>query len=436
MPANGLYLIAKPPVNTPSFLVTTMRHSYLSVLFPALLGLSLRPACSQTLTQVANLTLGSVSPLSVAARNNTVFVVGGDRKLSTYDMSQPTNPVLLSAIAINTEYPRTVMVASTRAYTYGVGLGNASSSTLAAFDISKLNASVSVGAKSLTIPYPAIGVTDALVCVYGRPYGGNSSVLEVYDSNLILKGSLQAVATGDNLVMSGTTVYISDVGTNDSYIHYGTIFNLANPALPVSAGSFLGNIGAISGTLAFGLQNKTLMVYDISNPLQPVLKGSVATNGGDQIVASGNRVYTTGLYPPSGTSARYLQAFDVSNPAAPVLLATASSESTASYMAANGNTAYLIDGANHTLKVYTLSGAPLAAAASRNNAQSIFPNPAHGTITVAHAAANAPVTIFDSLGKVCLQTTLPITNKLDISALPSGLYTARVSNTTYRLAVE
>jgi hypothetical protein len=413
-----------------------MRHSYLSVLFPALLGLSLQSAYSQALTQAANLTLGSVSPLSVAARNNIIFVVGGDRKLSTYDMSQPTNPVLLSAIAINTEYPRAVMLAGTRAYTYGVGLGNAASSTLASFDVSKPNAPVSVGVKSLTIPYPTIGVTDALVCIAGLPYNGTSFALDVYDSNLILKGSLRPAVTGDNIVMSGTTAYISDVGTNDAYIHQGTILNLANPAVPVNAGSFLGNIGAVSGTLAFGLQNKTLMVYDISNPLQPVLKGTVATNGGDKIAASGNRVYTTG--PPFGnaTSARYLQAFDVSNPAAPVLLATASSESTASYMAANGNTAYLVDGANHTLKVYTLSGAPLAAAASRNNAQSIFPNPAHGTLTVAHAAANAPVTIFDSLGKVCLETTLPITNKLDISALPSGLYTARVGNISYHLAVD
>jgi hypothetical protein len=412
-----------------------MRHSYLSVLFPALLGLSLRPACSQTLTQVANLTLGNISPLSVAARNNTVLVVGGDRKLSTYDMSQPTNPVLLSAIAINTEYPRAVMVAGTRAYTYGVGLGNAASSTLASFDVSKPSAPVSVGVKNLTIPYPTIGVTDALVCVAGLPYNGTSFALDVYDSNLILKGSLRPAVTGDDIVMSGTTAYISDVGTNDTYIHQGTILNLANPAVPVNAGSFLGNIGAISGTLAFGLQNKTLMVYDISNPLQPVLKGTVATNGGDRIAASGNRVYTTGPYFRTGTSARYLQAFDVSNPAAPVLLATASTESTGSYIAANGNTVYLAGGES-TLRVYTLSGAPLAAAASRNNTQSIFPNPAHGAITVAHAAANAPVTIFDSLGKVCLETTLPLTNKLDISALPSGLYTARVGNISYHLAVD
>lgn len=413
-----------------------MRHSYLSILFPTLLGLSLQPAYSQTLTQVANLTLGNVSPLSVAARNNIVFVVGGDRKLSTYDMSQPTNPVLLSAIAINTEYPRSVMVAGNRAYTYGVGLGNAASSTLASFDVSKPSAPVSVGLKSLTIPYPTIGVTDALVCIAGLPYGGASFALDVYDSNLILKGSLRPAVTGNNIVLSGTTAYISDVGTNDAYIHQGTILNLANPAVPVNAGSFLGNIGAVSGTLAFGLQNKTLMVYDISNPLQPVLKGTVATNGGDRIAASGNRVYTSGPPFGNGTSARYLQAFDVSNPAAPVLLATASSESTASYMAANGNTAYLIDGANYTLKVYTLSGAPLAATASLTNAQSIFPNPAHGTLTVAHAVANAPVTIFDALGKVCLQTTLPITNKLDISALPCGLYTARVGDANYRLAVE
>lgn len=413
-----------------------MRHSYFFALFPTLLGLSFQPAYSQTLTQVANLTLGSISPMSVAARNSTLFVVGADRKLSTFNMSQPTSPVLLSSIAINTEYPRTVMVAGDKAYTYGVGLGNATSSTLAAFNISQPSAPTSTSSKTLTSPYPSIGVTDALVCVSGLPSGGSPPVFEVYDSNLTLKGSLSKVATGNNVQVSGTTAYVSDVGTNDAFIHYGTIYNLANPSLPVNVGSFLGNIGAISGTLAFGVQNKTLLVYDISNPLQPVLKGSVAMNGGDQLAASGNRVYTTGSYPPSGTSARYLQAFDVSNPAAPVLLATASAESMSHSIAANGNTVYLIDGAERTLKVYTLSGAPLAAATALGNTQSIFPNPAHGAFTVAHAAANAPVTIFDSLGNVCLQTTLPSTNKLDISTLPCGLYTARVGAANYRLAVE
>jgi hypothetical protein len=405
-----------------------MRYAYFSVLFPALL--SLQPAYSQTLTQVARLTLGTITPMSVAARNSTILIVGADAKLSTFDMSQPANPLLLSSVAINTAYPRRVMVAGSMAYTYGVGLGSALSSQLAAFDRGQFK----VGSTTLSIPYPSMDVTDALVCVAGLPTGftsgGTSSVLAVYDNRLNLKGSVTAVISNTGkLVMSGTTAYISDTGTCD-------IYNLTNPAMPVKAGSFPGSIGAVSGTLAFGVQNKTLTVYDISNPLQPVLKGSVAMNGGDRIVASGNRVYTTDLYPVAGTSASYLQAFDVSTPAAPVLLATASLASLANSVAADGNTVYLIDSGFNTLSVYTLSGAPLAATASLSNTQSIFPNPAHGTLTIAHAAANAPVTIFDALGKVCLKTTLPITNKLDISLLPSGLYTARVGGTSYRLAVE
>ncbi len=409
-----------------------MRHSYLSVLFPALLGLSLRPAYSQTLTQTANLSLSGINPMSVVARNSTLFIVANDRKLSIFNAAQPTNPTLISATTINTAYPRTVMVAGNRAYTYGVGLGNAASSQLAAFNTSPLTAPTSVGSADLTIPYPIMGVTESLVCVAGSPYNSSNSVLRVYDNNLTFKGSVAAstsIATG--LVMSGTTAYISSY-----YVQSTDIYDISNPAMPVLAGSFPGNISAVSGTLAFGVYNTTLSVYDISNPLQPVLKGTVAMNGGNRITVSGNRVYTTGYYPITANSARYLQAFDVSNPTAPVLLATAPSESLANSIAAIGNTAYLIDGLSSTLKVYTLSGAPLAAAASQNDAPSIFPNPAHGTLTVAHAAANAPVTIFDALSKVCLATTLPITNKLDISALPSGLYTARVGGTNYRLAVD
>jgi hypothetical protein len=275
---------------------------------------------------------------------------------------------------------------------------------------------------TLGAPDQYVAATETLVGVANN----QNSTLGIYDSNLGLLASISTSSPATGLAMSGTTAYLQRGSSVD-------VYNLANATAPVRSTTFSGNIMATSGTLAFGLNGATLLVYDISSPLLPVLKGSTTTNGGTLLAASGNRVYTTGVYAPIGGSTNQLQAFDVSTPTAPRLLATAASGSTATALAVSGDAAYLVDGT--TFQVYALAGL-LAATAPASATYGLYPNPAHGTLTVRSAPVATPVSIYDAVGKLHLQTSVPATGTLDISPLPKGMYLVHLGTATQRLLID
>ena len=81
------------------------------------------------------------------------------------------------------------------------------------------------------------------------------------------------------------------------------------------------------------------------------------------------------------------------------------------------------------------------AAATAEAASTVFPNPAHGTASLALPAAPVarPVLLLDATGRVLRRQLLPaqaITAPLDLRGLPAGLYFVRCGGTTQRLAVE
>ena len=398
-----------------------MRNSFRSLIVQALL-LSSYPAISQSLTRVANLTTSGA--LGVAAYNNVAYITGASFTLDTYNVSQPAAPALFSSATTNTPYPRRVVAGTSKAYVLGWGLGSAvATSGLRAFDMSQPITPVP-GASTLTLgpPDQYVAATETLVGVASN----QSSILQIYDSNLTLLASVSTSSPASGLAMSGTTAYLQRGSSLD-------VYNLANSAAPVRSTSFSGYIMATSGTLAFGLNGSTLLVYDISNPLLPVLKGSTTTNGGTLLAASGNRVYTAGVYAAIGGSTSQLQAFDVSKPMTPTLLATAAAGATGTALAANGDVAYLVNGSN--FQVYTLTGM-LATAAATTLAYSLYPNPAHGTLTLMQTPVATPVTIYDALGRVHLQASVSATHTLDINTLSKGLYLVRVGASTQRLLID
>lgn len=400
-----------------------MKHGYFTGLLSLVCALNCLQAPAQSLARVANVNI-STGATGLAAVGSTAYITAirsGYFYLEAYNLTQPAAPVLLGSVKPYLPYPRAVVIGGTKAYVLGYGIaGPPSSYYLQAVEMSQPANPVAGTVADLGQFEPRIAASDKLVCVASRVVG----TLSVYDANLTLLATVAANAA--NVVLNGTVAYVQRGSEVD-------IYNLAVATAPVRVASMYGSIGAVSGNLAFSLDNSTLSVYDVSNPLQPVLKGSVANNGGTLLAASGNRVYTTGLYAEIAGSTSQLQAFNVSNPAAPTLLATAAAGSTATALAANGNTAYLIN--NHVVQAYTLTGL-LAATAPLTPATSPYPNPAHGTLNLGQVPANTPVLIYDATGRVCLQTTTKATTKLDISALPAGLYLARVGAAVHRLLVE
>jgi hypothetical protein len=399
-----------------------MKH--FSFLIAAHLGLALgvSPALAQTLTRVAN--VDNSGNLGLAASGSTVYVTGASFKLSTYNFGQPAAPVLLNAVDTSMPYPRKVVVGGTKAYVLGYGLGTTRSSTIRVFDVSQPATPVGGSTAQLGAPDFYLAANGTLVCVVSTL----EAKLWVYDASLTLLSSVAIASQADGISLNGTAAYVRRGGQTD-------VYNLAVATAPVRATTISGYLSVASGNLAFGINplSNTLQVYDCSNPLLPVLTGSIANNGGTLLAASGNRVYTTGQYAEIGGSTSRLQAFDVSNPSAPTLLATAAAGSTARALAANGNTVYLTD--SRTVQAYTLTGV-LAAAPAASTATGFYPNPAHGTLTLAQVPVNTSVSIYDATGRLCLQTSTRAGNTLDISSLPGGLYVARVGATAYRLLVD
>jgi hypothetical protein len=97
----------------------------------------------------------------------------------------------------------------------------------------------------------------------------------------------------------------------------------------------------VVGNLAFIADGSFgLRIFDISNPLSPVLAGSVDTAGvAYDVVVSGNRAYVA-----DGTFG--LAIIDITNPAAPSILGTLDTAGTANGVDVSGNLAVVADGAS------------------------------------------------------------------------------------------
>ena len=68
-----------------------------------------------------------------------------------------------------------------------------------------------------------------------------------------------------------------------------------------------------------------------------------------------------------------------------------------------------------------------------------FPNPAHGTVNVTGLAADAPVTVFDALGRPVATATADARGTAHLTlpvGLAAGIYVVRSGGQTQRLTVE
>ncbi|RZJ91532.1 MAG: T9SS type A sorting domain-containing protein [Hymenobacter sp.] len=273
----------------------------------------------------------------------------------------------------------------------------------------------------------------------------SAPVVNIYDSNLVFVGSLSTPTPPTNLVTHAGTLYVT---RGNSSV---TTYNLSTPAAPTLIGSSApASIQTVSGTRAYGVVSAdgttvpitSLRGYDVTaaSRMAPVAVTNSPLLGTMVTATSGGRaVFTTGdanptFNPPNTGRQLPLLAYDFTTPSQPKLVGQDNMILGAYAIASSGDYAYLATGIS--VQVYTLSGLPLATRTATPAALPFYPNPAHGILTLPQLAPATPVTIFNALGQVCLDSSLPASGLLDISTLPAGLYQVRAGHAASKLIVE
>jgi PGF-pre-PGF domain-containing protein len=112
-----------------------------------------------------------------------------------------------------------------------------------------------------------------------------------------------------------------DISGNFMYVAAGynglLIFDISNPSSPVLKGSYdiegYASGVSVSGNYAYIVNSSEFLIFDISNPSSPVLKGSYDTLFiANDVSVAGNYAYLVGF--------EDLLIFDISNPSSPILL--------------------------------------------------------------------------------------------------------------------
>ncbi|MBH8559408.1 T9SS type A sorting domain-containing protein [Hymenobacter negativus] len=400
------------------------------LLIATLLALCTPAARAQSITRVASVPASTVLDIAVSG-NRACLANFGNNTLDIYDVSVPTAPVLRSSTQHSLRIHNVAAVGN-KVYSIGYASGNITMASVYAFDISNPAAPVGINGALLSTPTaqtqpPTMVASASFVCVAGMPNG----VIHIYDSNMNVLGTYSG-ASGD-MSLNGNVLYLR----NNSFT---TILDLSNPALPVNRGSLPITITSVQGTKGYGVQNATLRIYDVSSPLAPLLLGSVANNGGNQVAVSGTTVFTnSGGIRSSPVGNRYtLQAFDASTPGAPVLRATEGGlypyESVGALSANGNNLAFIVDAAN--LNVFSFRATATATRAAAPPALACYPNPAHASLQLPYTKAGTLVTVHDLTGRVCLTTPLAADGLVNIGSLPAGLYSLRAGQATQKLVVE
>lgn len=319
------------------------------------------------------------TPYSVFLVGNYAYVASyNSSALEIIDVANPANPVHESSLLNGTggallSFPNSVFVSGNYAYVASFG-----SNALEIVDVSNPNNPVQIGHLADgggVAPY-LFGPTYVVVVgryAYISSVGGDSGysgALEIVDiSNPASPIHVGSILNGSN---NGTALL---AGPNSIYVSGGyayvaseasgalEIINVTNPANPVHAAFVQNGAGGapphliaptsvfVSNNLAYVASaiSNSLEIIDVSNPLLPVHKGSIANGIGGALLKSPQSVYVSGNYAfvASGGS-HALEIIDVTNPTNPKhATAVLDGGGSAPYLASprsvfiNGNYAYV-----------------------------------------------------------------------------------------------
>jgi hypothetical protein len=154
---------------------------------------------------------------------------------------------------------------------------------------------------------------------------------QLYISGTVPTSALGSVTTGSHpaaLAVQGRYAYV--VNNVASTLQ---VFDIANPASPVSVGSVatanapssIAVVGRYAYVGEIGSTNASMEIYDVSNPNSPVLKGTMtqvtrsATGGSTYVTIQGRYAYVT-VFTNTGT--QDIAVIDIANPASPTRVGT------------------------------------------------------------------------------------------------------------------
>jgi hypothetical protein len=268
-------------------------------------------------------------PWSVYVSGNYAYVTSRESNaLEIVDVTNPASPVHKGCITDNSisgsgallNDPDSVYVSGNYAYVASVG-----SNALEIVDVTNPASPVHKGSI-----VDATGTGGALLNDPHSVYvSGNYAYVASYDSNAleivdvtnpanpVHKGSIvDATGTGGALLNGPQSVYVSG---NYAYVASANsdaleIVDVSNPANPVHKGSIVNGAGGallhwpesvyVSGNYAYVASwgSNALEIVDVTNPANPVHKGSIVNGAGGALLSDPAGVYVSGNYEYVGSA--------------------------------------------------------------------------------------------------------------------------------------
>jgi hypothetical protein len=217
---------------------------------------------------------------------------------------------------------------------------------------------------------------------YAYVASSNSNALEIVDvsnpANPVHKGCItdNSISGSGALLNDPVSVYVSG---NNAYVASSNsnaleIVDVSNPANPVHKGSIVDGTGGarlndpvsvyVSGNYAYvaSLGSDALEIVDVSNPANPVHKGSIVDGAGGARLNDPHSVYVSGNYAyVASYDSNALEIVDVSNPASPVHKGSIVDGAGGALLAhtesvyVSGNYAYVVSSGSNALEIVDVS---------------------------------------------------------------------------------
>ncbi len=375
------------------------------------------PTTSAFLGSLASATGSAFSPFY---SNGKVYVAYGTAGLRIIDVTNAAQPVLLSTLALGGE-SRGVVVSGNYAYVAAMDSGVHVidvTNTGSPVRLRTINSSRSRGI-AINGNYVYVATRDSGLVVLNITNPGNPTWL----TNV--RGiDVENVAAAGNVV--GTSFYSS--------IRF---YDVTNPANPVAKGSTptlrIGDEGfAIAGNYAYVPDGDSLKIFNIANLLTPTLVSKIRTGGyGYMAAVAGNYCYVA-------SEATGVRAINISNPLVPVEDGYYDGVPQSRGIAANGSSVYVtekVDG----LSVYRNDLLTLVAGEEtvpvRFDLLQNYPNPFNPVTNIAiELSERALVTleVYNLLGErvsILVNKQMPAGSfnvQFNGTALPSGMYLYRM----------
>ena len=235
-------------------------------------------------------TIATGSSTSLYVQGNYAYVANyWAGNLQIINISDPASPVTVSTVATGS-YPNWVVVQGNYAYVTDVG-----PSTLQIINISNPANPVNVGSVATNSGGPFYAQALYVQGNYAYVSNGGDNSLQIINisnpANPVTVGSVANVGGGD-VYVQGRYAYVT--GNNDLYII--DVSNPANPRLVSSVNAPQANDVYVQGNYAYVTNGwaTSFQVFNISNPAVPVSVGTVSTGSGSEagyVVVQGSYVY-------------------------------------------------------------------------------------------------------------------------------------------------